>query len=166
MRFRSRVVRGGAWLGLLLACGYEAAAAATGTILVTVLKEPAVPASGAQVLIVGTNTGAATNQSGIAALHVVPGTYQVSARFIGFCVRTATAVVTEGQTTNVTLVLGTAPCSGPVAQVAAAAASIAYQPGERSRCTPSSTSAPARRRIRFPAKTTGLLKEQQASPTS
>jgi hypothetical protein len=112
MRMRSRVVRCGAWFVLLLNVGCAAAHAASGMLIVTVLRgSPSGPALGAVVTIIGTATGSSVSSLGKASFTLLPGTYQVRATLPGFCTGTVTAVVTEGGSTNVTVTLG--PLSGP-----------------------------------------------------
>jgi hypothetical protein len=116
MRTRSWVLRCGAWsiVWLVAGCDMSSAQSIHGTIVATVSRDsPPLPAAGARVTLISTLKGSITNISGTAVLsNVAPGTYQVRAAFIGFCTSTVTATVTAGNTTNVTLHLGSAPCAG------------------------------------------------------
>ena len=116
MRTRSRVARGGAWaiVWFLAGCDMSSAQSVRGTIVATVTRDsPPLPATGAQVTIVGTLQGSITNISGQAVLaNVPPGTHQIRARFIGFCMSTVSVTVTAGNTTAVALHLGAPPCGG------------------------------------------------------
>ena len=65
------------------------------------------PLGDAQVSVIGTQRGAATDRSGRFTITGVPaGTYQVRARRIGFVASTQTVTIGAGATSNVTFALG------------------------------------------------------------
>ena len=96
------------WIGALLALVAAAAPQAqTGKIAGTVLDAEGQPIPGANVAIVGTTQGTATDVDGVyVILNVVPGEYDVRASFISYqSVVVEGVVVNNGRTTDVDFTL-------------------------------------------------------------
>jgi TonB-dependent SusC/RagA subfamily outer membrane receptor len=75
----------------------------TGTVTDAISQRPI---AGAQVMLSGTRTGAATNEAGVYTIgNVPPGSVTISVRRIGYAPMERTAVVAEGQPTTVNFAL-------------------------------------------------------------
>ena len=63
---------------------------------------------GADILLIGTDTGGSTDSSGIYMIaNILPGTYSLRALYIGYAQTTITDIkVYPGQTTNINFILG------------------------------------------------------------
>lgn len=97
MRFR-RVRQTLPALALLIGVSAADAQAQQGRIQGTVTAADGRPLSGVAVGIVGTNTGAFTNDDGQYTIDIAPGTYDVQAVTIGYAAVTRSVTVVAGQT--------------------------------------------------------------------
>ncbi len=101
MRRILRLLRAGAAaLALtLLFFGLPGGASAQGTVTGTVTDEvTGDPLPGANVIVLGRNTGASAGPDGTYRIALAPGTYEIQASFIGFTAVKASVSVAAGQT--------------------------------------------------------------------
>ncbi|NOY78512.1 MAG: TonB-dependent receptor [Calditrichaeota bacterium] len=87
---------------LLTLPGVQTYAGVTGKIQGKVVDKNGMPLPGVNVLLVGTNRGAATDSKGnYVILSVAPGVYKVSARMIGFEILTKTGVMVQADRSTI-----------------------------------------------------------------